>query len=581
MKTYYRNLKVKTKILLGFCAVVIIMLLMTSYTLVGLRGIIASHENIAAGHAYRRDTRYDYRHAFEAIQRHTYAMIVYGGLGDTNGVERSSSDARAAYMDALASLDEYNRLVFADDDIPAHEKELRWATSAQIADILGDYYRTVVETVRDYSMRGQTRMALRAIQAGQEISNHLAETNEFLNSISDAWFAGIYASNNRAETTTYTVIVISLVLIILLSIAITTLTASSINKSITYPAQAMAGFLRQIHETGSLMFPESQWQKAKEMSRGKDDISMALASFLNMLKRFQYYGKCLEEISAHDLSQKIETISDKDTCGVALVNMQNTLHSVFENLQTIARQVASGARQISDGSQHLAGSSAEQAGTVDELSRVISEISDKTKENSGMASRSADLATSIAQSAESGSERMDDMIKAVNEINEASQNIGKVIKAIDDIAFQTNILALNAAVEAARAGQHGKGFAVVADEVRNLAAKSAEAAKDTGRLITNSIEKAEMGAHIANETATSLEKIVTGIGESTQIAIEISDSSKTQTTSISQINESITLIAGAVQQNSATAEENAAASVELSESSDMLEGLIAQFKLKN
>jgi methyl-accepting chemotaxis protein len=198
-----------------------------------------------------------------------------------------------------------------------------------------------------------------------------------------------------------------------------------------------------------------------------------------------------------------------------------------------------------------------------------------------MAEKAAMLANDIKVSAEKGSQQMDEMMVAVKDINASSQNISKVIKSIDDIAFQTNILALNAAVEAARAGQHGKGFAVVAEEVRNLAAKSAEAAKDTESLIADSIEKAELGSRIADDTAASLAEIVTGIGESSVLVADIAKSSEEQSEGIVQINQGIDQVSQVTQQNSATAEQSAAASQEMSGQSDMLEELISRFKLKD
>jgi len=249
-------------------------------------------------------------------------------------------------------------------------------------------------------------------------------------------------------------------------------------------------------------------------------------------------------------------------------------------INSSSSQVSSGAKQVADGAQSLAQGATAQASALEELSSSISEITEKTKTNAVTADKTSTLSATIKENAEKGSRQMDEMIAAVGEINEASKNISKIIKTIDDIAFQTNILALNAAVEAARAGQHGKGFAVVAEEVRNLASKSANAAKDTGNMIQNSMETAELGARIAGETAASLKEIVRGINESSQLVAEIAQASEAQSLGISQINVGIDQVAQVVQQNSATAEESAATSEEMSGQSDMLQQLIAQLRLK-
>jgi len=232
MRKYYANLKIKTKILLGFCIVTVIMLLMVAYTLLGLRGIIHSHENLSSGHYLRRDTRYDYRHAFEVMQKHSNALLIHAVTGDTATIELASSYAYAAFLDALASLEAYNYLVMEDDDIPGHEKELRVTTSNEIAAILEDYYRNIILMVLHYALEGDIAAGLQTIQDGQAISNQLSEANTFLNNISDVWIVGIEEGNNRSETITYIIITIALILIISISVIITVLTANSISKPI-------------------------------------------------------------------------------------------------------------------------------------------------------------------------------------------------------------------------------------------------------------------------------------------------------------------------------------------------------------
>jgi methyl-accepting chemotaxis protein len=258
----------------------------------------------------------------------------------------------------------------------------------------------------------------------------------------------------------------------------------------------------------------------------------------------------------------------------------DSFNELLGEFHTAAGQVAAGAQHVSDSSQIMSQGAAEQAATTQEITASLSEIGTQTKQNATNADQANRLAQVAREEATAGNAQMQKMLEAMLAINESSDSIAKIIKVIDEIAFQTNILALNAAVEAARAGQYGKGFAVVAEEVRNLAGRSANAAKETTALIESSVQKVAAGTQIANETAASLGKIVTGIAETTTLVGAIAVASNEQATGIAQVNQGMGQIAQVTQTNTATVEQSAAASEELAAQAEVLQDMVAKFKLK-
>ncbi len=563
-----KNLKVRTKLIIGFAVVAVLALAIGIVGIVSLNSLNSNYSSAIETHGKPLTSAGHVLETIHSLRAEYRAAIIF--TGDVAKVQ-----AQRALVDELCKTFEEHFAVFKESLVRPDTAELMAAAEEEYNTVFKPAVYEGIQNAEDGMSQAElvqnmTNVVKPSVDIiGNNVSECLVIKSAMLDETS--------AESAALFTTVFAVLIAVIAVTILFAVLITVL----ITRLITQPLNMIKDIATQAGGSGNLHFSEEVRNNVLEAGKAKDELGQSLNVFAKLMDYLVYISGCLERVANRDLAVDVNVLGNEDTMGNALVNMIENLNAMFSELSSISNQVATAANEVSLGAQTLAQGSTEQASTIQEISASLEQINEQMNISYRTAMSAAEQSMEMNKAAHVGNDKMDMMTHSMHEINDASQSIGRVIKVIDDIAFQTNILALNASVEAARAGIHGQGFAVVADEVRNLAGKSADAARETAALISANISKTEQGLSDTEDTAKNLSQIMQGISETSESLQSVASQSETAKAATTQVTLAMDQVAQVVQQNSATSEESAAASQEMSGQAQMLQQLVSQFKLKD
>lgn len=552
------KMKMKQKMIFGYAVVIGMMIILVVCGIIGLN-LLKSRFNDYLNGSQRADT---------AVKM----CRIYTNSAARSIREMVLNDDKSTYADYRETIDsnmkglEEELVVLKDTGMLDDGLYQRYEQAVTDWVTIGE---KIVSVIEEGDRKKATAMILE--ECAPALQNTISVVSE-INEITEQ------EKEDAIQASLYTVVVevVLFSVILVISIILAMIIGKRIIESITRPLRGIETVAKELSD-GNL---HSQLEYHSDDEIG--NLAHSLRKSIRILASYvDDIDRAMKEFSSgnFDVQPEVEWKGDFISIRDSILDFERTMSDTVKNIQRVADQVTNGAEQVSASSMDLAQGASEQAGITEELTATIESVSEKVHQNAENAKNISKEVENVGIEIINSNGKMQEMVESMSEINESSREISKIIATINDIASQTNLLALNASIEAARAGEAGKGFAVVADQVSVLAAQSAEAAKESTKLIETSVQAVGNGMIIANQTAEQLENVVKGSKEITEKVNLIAEASEEQSESISQINDGVEHINGVVQTNSANTEECAAASQEMSKQAETLEKQIRRFKV--